>query len=875
MKKKIIPLIISISLLVIAIPIIIFSVTRGSKDNRNNNDNVTTRPSDDDIVVPTPIEIPSGVSNDVASKVYSSIAVELMSGGYDVFNAIKVTSDGSEYGLGYTDYKESYSSEEYSKTFLSSGFISFASEENKVLNDDLTFINYIDEQGNEIYDDNYSFIYTYNESSIKKGHFILDGKYIKYEVNDGYLKIDELESIKDNYDLSIGSIYNYDHNEYEYIPFDEIDSSPDSIEPLIVHLDSEEIKNELENVIKKQNDEGNTIEGIYISYISNDVLQSYINKETHIDSLNGFRFEDLDSIEYDNEKEILCFGSDGDVYIRSLPVIPPKENNKGLWDYVVDGLVMVGSGAVAVVGVVASPYTGGASLILSAAAIGAGAQYFTETVINGKKFNEVNWTKVAIMSVSGAVGAAIPCAGVAGYFAAGLVGGLTSGIMTAIDGGSSQEILLSSVKGATISVLTHGLFSSCFVGGTKVLTDKGLINIEDIRKGMYVLSYNGILGITEYKRIIETYVNYGTCFTDLTLENGETITSTYNHPYYVPKLRKYIKAGALDDGMEVIDYKGNFLKIVKVNNYYENKPVYNLNVDINHNYYIGNSSVLVHNTCESLISNKINIDSESVKNMAKTVVSNLTSKPAITTLGVLITGKIILDNSNYNFVKSVDAISNETGRAFDTWTSFASDSTDDTIKGKVRKKVKDILNDLRNKGQEDYGWTDDELEDAVIKSFNITKSGELSKADGNEMIKNKLTVYLGRYPEYKNIAEQSADKNDSTCIFSMMDNDWNGYLDYICDKNPLKNMIDDKDFFDEAMWLINETFLSCVISMDCDFVLTTDPFPYFNNNIKHKTQDRPDEPFRYTQYSRELEYIRIYGYMWNDYDKANVNVWRG
>ena len=160
-----------------------------------------------------------------------------------------------------------------------------------------------------------------------------------------------------------------------------------------------------------------------------------------------------------------------------------------------------------------------------AAAIGAGAQYFTETVINGKKFNEVNWTKVAIMSVSGAVGAAIPCAGVAGYFAAGLVGGLTSGIMTAIDGGSSQEILLSSVKGATISVLTHGLFSSCFVGGTKVLTDKGLINIEDIRKGMYVLSYNEILGITEYKKVIETYDNKSTYFTDLTLENGETITS--------------------------------------------------------------------------------------------------------------------------------------------------------------------------------------------------------------------------------------------------------------------------------------------------------------------------------------------------------------
>ena len=852
MKKKIIPLIISISLLLVIVPIIIFSVTRNNK----NNNNVTTKPSDDDIIIPTPIEIPDGVSNEVAAKVYSSIAVELMNSGYDVFNAIKVTSDGSEYGLGYTDYNESYSSEEYSKIFLSTGFISFANEENKVKSDDLTFINYIDEYGNEIFDEKYSFIYTYNDSSIKKGHFILNNKYIKYEVNDGYLNIEELESKKENYDLSIGSIYNYDYDEFEFIPFDEIDSSPDEIEPLIVHLDSEEIKNELENIIKKQNEDGNKVEGIYISYISNDVLQAYANKETHMDSLNGFRFEDLDSIEYDNEKEILCFGSDGDVYIRSLPVIPPKENNKGLWDYVVDGLVMVGAGAVAVVGVVASPYTGGASLMLSAAAIGAGAQYFSETIINGKKFSEVNWTKVAIMGVSGAIGAAVPCAGVAGYFAAGVVGGLTSGIMTAIDGGSSKEILLSSVKGATISILTHGLFASCFVEGTKVLTNNGLINIENIRKGMYVLSYNELLGITEYKKVIETYDNKSTYFTDLTLANGETITSTYNHPYYVPELKQYIKAGALDKGMEVIDCDGNYIRIHKVYNYYGNRTVYNLNVENNHNYYVGNNNLLVHNTCPRVMSNRIAVNSESVKNMTKTVVSNLTSKPAITTLGVLITGKIILDNSNYNFVKSVDAISNETGRAFDTWTSFASDSTDNLLENEIKKKVKDILSDLHNKGEEDYGWTESELESALSDSFCIAKEGELVKADTKEKIRHELVIYLGRYPDYKNTADNDAKFDNKVGIFSMDNDDWNKYLDIISARYPEKDRLIDKEFYDNAMWIANRTYLDCVISLGCVFVLVTPPNDYCSLDGKIVT-GKENIP-----YARELKHIYQRAYRW-------------
>ncbi|MCR5308106.1 MAG: HINT domain-containing protein [bacterium] len=863
MKKIVKPLIIIFAILVVIVPIAVLVATKPFKSGKDNKTTTSNKATTLSNTIPEPIELPGGVSTDIAAKVYASVAVELMSSGYDVFNAVKITSEGSEYGLGYTDYNTSYTSDEYSKTFLSSGFISFANEKNVVKNNDLTFINEIDEFGNEIYDENYSFVYSFNEGNIKKGHFIYNQKYIKYEVIDGLLKIDELECKKENYDLSIGSIYNYDLSDFEFIPYDEIDSSPDEAIPLIKHLDGEKIKEELENIIIEQNENGYKVEGIYISYISNEVLEAYNKKYTQIDSLNGYSFETLNQIEYDNETQYLCFGSDGDIYVRDLPPIPVTETKKGLWDYVVDGLVLVGAGAVAVVGIVASPYTGGASLMLTGAAIGAGVQYFSETIIEGKKFNEVNWTKVAIMSVSGAIGAAVPCAGVAGYFAAGVIGGLTSGIMTAIDGGSSEEILLSSVKGATISVLTHGLFASCFVEGTQVLTNKGLINIENIKKGMLVLSFNELLGITEYKEVLEVYENSGSYFTDVTLDNGEIITSTYTHPYYVSELGQYVKAGYLEQGMKLLDKEGKQIRIASVSNYYKNDVVFNMNVRDNHNYYVGNTSVLVHNDCATL-SNQISIDSEAVKGMAKTFGKALISKPAIATYtGIIAGGYVITNSQRDNNVNAVKTTSSKTEEAITISINNVDNNVSDPHLKGIIAKAESLLNDSKNKDNEDYGWTKEDLDKALSDSFNVVRNGELVKTseidETNTEGRKKPRVYLGKNAdknaEGNNYKEQaiydSKEKGIVSHFFSIGDDLW--------------KELEGKHTKD-GMWLLNKAYLDYYMSLDCIFVLVTPPRKYCTMGGK-----RLDDSY----YAEELEYIHFWLYHWKSNDASNQEVERG
>ena len=203
------------------------------------------------------------------------------------------------------------------------------------------------------------------------------------------------------------------------------------------------------------------------------------------------------------------------------------------------------------------------------------------------------------MGISGAISAVIPCSGVLGYVAAGIVGGATSAAMAAVDGAPLETILLEGAKGALTSVILHGLFASCFPRNTKILTDKGLLPIELITVGTLVESYNIYTKEIEYKPVKDVYKNYATSFTNVLLSDGETITSTSNHPYYIPELNTYISANELEKGMKVLNDEGQLLEIIDINSFYQEQEVYNLNVEDNHNYFVGEDGILVHNKCSS------------------------------------------------------------------------------------------------------------------------------------------------------------------------------------------------------------------------------------------------------------------------------------
>lgn len=591
------------TLITLAIIMSCFLISSCSKDNNSSNKNENNNQSSvddsssniqDDIVDQiVPLQLPNGMDVDTLSYVYSSIVVDLLSLGYDVFDAIATTEKGNEAGLAYCDFEEVYEFAGNNKKFIPTGFLSFSPNYSINSHKEMVYITPIDENATKINDDYYGYFASITEDGLPDGHLIANNKYVKYSVDDSTVNIQTFSNSSENYDLSRGKLFNYDNNELVFIPYDEISSDPIEYVPLTEKIDGEKIKSNLYSIIEEQEKNGYNIESVTISHISLDALNSLKGILSQGNLLNGYSFEELNNIDIDNSTEYIHFNEDGSITIKDLPPMPA--DSKMLFDWIVDGLVLTGAASLCILSTV---FLGPAGTVISAGILGAGIEYFDQTIIQGNKISNVNWGKVGILALSGVLSSVAPCAGTLGYLAAGTIGGLTSAALTAIDGGSTKEILESAAKGAFTGLLTHGLFSSCFPAGTPVLTKDGLIPIESIEVGTLVASYNIYSNKIEWNPVLDTYCNQSCNFTEIKLSDGSKITSTANHPYFQANKNTYTAANHLNVGDMLLNSYGLKSFITSIQNYTltESINVYNLNVDNNHNYFVG-EGYLVHNSC--------------------------------------------------------------------------------------------------------------------------------------------------------------------------------------------------------------------------------------------------------------------------------------
>ena len=140
--------------------------------------------------------------------------------------------------------------------------------------------------------------------------------------------------------------------------------------------------------------------------------------------------------------------------------------------------------------------------------------------------------------------------------------------------------------------------SYCFVAGTLVTTEDGQEPIEEIEVGDKVLSEDETTGEVAVKTVTETYINE----TDELIHigvNGETISATPTHPFYVDKLG-WTLARSLRAGDVLVLSNGELVTVEWVQHEILESPikVYNFEVQDFHTYFVGQSSVLVHNDCE-------------------------------------------------------------------------------------------------------------------------------------------------------------------------------------------------------------------------------------------------------------------------------------
>jgi intein/homing endonuclease len=141
---------------------------------------------------------------------------------------------------------------------------------------------------------------------------------------------------------------------------------------------------------------------------------------------------------------------------------------------------------------------------------------------------------------------------------------------------------------------------------TPVLTKDGYRDIDKIEIGDYVLSYNLETNKTEYKQVSYKFIRE-TNEELYTLDiDGVELKVTGHHRFYVSNNRTlignldlfeqvYVAAEDLKVGDILVDSNGYLHRVNRITHEPINETVYNLQVEDNHSFYVGENSILVHN----------------------------------------------------------------------------------------------------------------------------------------------------------------------------------------------------------------------------------------------------------------------------------------
>jgi hypothetical protein len=144
--------------------------------------------------------------------------------------------------------------------------------------------------------------------------------------------------------------------------------------------------------------------------------------------------------------------------------------------------------------------------------------------------------------------------------------------------------------------------ASCFVAGTPVWTQAGLVPIEEIRVGDLVLSQDPHTGELNYRPVIDRTIRPPTDTVKLGVDQ-ETIVATRGHRFWTAD-NGWVMAKFLKAGQQLVSAQGLlYLQVAQVGDAAE---AHNLEVGEFHTYFVGKNRVLVHdNTCPQPTTNRL------------------------------------------------------------------------------------------------------------------------------------------------------------------------------------------------------------------------------------------------------------------------------
>jgi len=145
------------------------------------------------------------------------------------------------------------------------------------------------------------------------------------------------------------------------------------------------------------------------------------------------------------------------------------------------------------------------------------------------------------------------------------------------------------------TLYAYYIYYNCFTENTLLYTPNGYREIKDLKVGDKVYSYNEKTGEVEEDVISKVMINKTNSYLKVTLEDNTIIEVTGSHPFYDKKSNSWKPISEFEIGDIVTTSENKDIKIKSIESIEKEETVYNLEVMNNHNYFVTESNILVHN----------------------------------------------------------------------------------------------------------------------------------------------------------------------------------------------------------------------------------------------------------------------------------------
>lgn len=144
-------------------------------------------------------------------------------------------------------------------------------------------------------------------------------------------------------------------------------------------------------------------------------------------------------------------------------------------------------------------------------------------------------------------------------------------------------------------MFSNTIFAAGFPAGTLVKTTNGYSSIEDIQVGDLVVTCN-LQDSCEEKEVLATNTEQTDSLVQIFVGDVE-IKVSGDHLFYVPDEHRWVQAKNLGIGFELLTASHQILLISEVSLLQESQPqsLYDLSIADNHNFYVSDKDILVHN----------------------------------------------------------------------------------------------------------------------------------------------------------------------------------------------------------------------------------------------------------------------------------------